>query len=201
MNVLVELVKALAWPITILVIVLLFKRELSLLQGRLSEFRYGNFAAKFAEQLDKVEEDASRSVVQTRELPPPSESRAEQQNAIRDEILRIATVSPRAAVSEAWRHLELAMDSAAQSLGFDQRGAVSRPRLIRLLAEQGLLDTEAVQLYESLRRMRNEAVHRREFDGSQPEAVRYADVALSLASHIEASAVVARAVEESASDE
>ncbi len=75
-------------------------------------------------------------------------------------LLRIAEVSQRAAIIEAWSSLEASLFLALMRLGMDPTPSDLRKYLPRLY-EQGYVARDISPDYDGLRELRNEAVHRR----------------------------------------
>jgi hypothetical protein len=97
------------------------------------------------------------------------------------QLLRIAEVSPRAAVTEAWRKLESTVDQLAANMGIDAKSPMSGVRVIRSLIQEEEVDPSLLEDFNRLRKLRNQAAHAEEFDISQTEAERYAGLAIEIA--------------------
>ncbi len=181
MENLVALVSALAWPLTVLILVFLFRRELRHAAGRLSLLKYKEFQAEFGRELAQVE----RKIEQ---LPSASSTNGSQESARHaagdvssdERLLRLAEISPRAAITEAWRDVELTTRAAAEAYGIAERGTIAGTRVIQELVRRGLLPGGVANAYGTMRQLRNEAVHATEFSVGRDEAVRYGAVAKEL---------------------
>ena len=84
------------------------------LATRLSSFKYKEFEARFDEELRQVKQVAG--AVRTGKIEAPKSSPEPTEY---EELLRIAEVSPRAAIAEAWRRVELAATEAARVAHID----------------------------------------------------------------------------------
>lgn len=177
MNLIVQLLTGIAWPVVVLWIAYLFRAELRNLIGRVSRFKYKDL--EFESGLEKAE--TSIAVIEaTRSLPEPNalvEGRLEQ---LRD-LMRVST---RAAVMEAW----IMIEEAAAKSGFITGAQTPRTNVmsfITYLVHQGRLPSESVTLAGKLRELRNQAAHY--FDFSLPAfelSTKDADRYLVLASKV-----------------
>jgi len=104
MQYLINLIDAIAWPVCIIIIALLFRKQLRSALGQLEHLKYKDFEAKFRRQLDEIESKAReagllRPINSKAAIPGLPEETG-------DQIHRISEISPRAAVSETWVLLE-----------------------------------------------------------------------------------------------
>ncbi len=177
----VALVSALAWPLTVLILVYLFRREFRQAASRLSSLKYKDFQADFARELASVEDEIKL-------LPPTPTTNGSDASATQtaaelssdERLLRLAEISPRAAITEAWRDIELSTIAAAKAYGISTRGHVAGVREIHELAQRRLLPQDVVDIYGGLRRLRNEAVHANEFLLDQDQALQFIALAQEL---------------------
>jgi hypothetical protein len=153
-----DLVKSAAWPTTIFVLVILFRRELSEVISGLTGLRYKDFEVKFGRQLE-----ASKVLAENAQLPIPERPQYAFSGApelrFPDEVRNLAYRSPREAVLEAWLLLEEAARVRLEVEGLEvpKNGA----KTIQLIEQNELLSGDAVKLFHKLRQLRNEVVHDR----------------------------------------
>lgn len=173
----VELLKALAWPAVVLTVVLLIRKPLLDLIPYLQSAKLPGVELAFGEQLRQLEEkaegskvlEASAEVGQTIQSP---------QETLRGHLERLAEVSPRAAISEAWRAIEAALIDVA---GSEAASNVSLPyQLTQTLHKEGRLGDETLRFTKELRQLRNEAVHSHEANLSVNDALKYIQLAEGL---------------------
>jgi hypothetical protein len=151
----VELTKALAWPLTLLCAVLAFRKTLLRLLPQLTRFKYDKFEFQFDKEVKDVEKQAQAS------FPPiPPKSNLE---AVREKLIKLAMTSPEAAVIEAWRYLETELLELTERRRVDVAPAVrTMPRVIgALLYKEGLLTEAQHDLVVRLRDLRNDVTHSR----------------------------------------
>lgn len=178
MDIIIEIIKTLAWPVTVLLLGFLFRRELRNILSRLSHLKYKDLEAQFNRELGQVEEEAKKieTISQPGQLPSPEEE------SEYDRITRLVSISPRAAITEAWREIELATLKASRASGLDaDTRHIAGTRHMRELVSRGLLSERILPIYDRLRRLRNRAAHVEEFAIDVADAERYIDVAINLA--------------------
>ena len=129
-QILVQLVSALAWPFTVIVIALIFRREVRRAANRLSSLSYGEFKFEFEKDLSAVEEEVKKltsrgSVTRDKEVE-------EDKNALDsyDRLKRVAEISPRAAITEAWRDIEISTKKVADAYGISTLGHIAGGKAI-----------------------------------------------------------------------
>ncbi|MCA2933345.1 MAG: hypothetical protein ING36_14005 [Burkholderiales bacterium] len=179
MDYFVEIVKATAWPTSIIWLGYMFREEVRLLLGRLSSMKYGEVEARFGKELAEAEVGAQKLGI------PKSES-TQLNLKQKEQLFRIAEVSPRAAIVEAWTLIE----TAAAKKGLTSGTTIPRtnPKMIvEYLNSSGKFSAESLGLIEQLRRIRNQASHLPDFAITQNEAERYLELAAQSASVIESS--------------
>jgi hypothetical protein len=167
MDLLVTLLIGIAWPAAAVGIAFMFKAELRTLIPRMSHLRYKDIEAKFEIALSEAE---AKVVV----VEQSSGSRASHPEiASKLELLRrVAEVSPRAAIMEAWVLVE---DAAGRS-GYAQGAVIARanPHLfVEELVRVGQLPSGSSSLLDQMRGLRNQAAHLPDFSLNQDEADRY----------------------------
>jgi len=175
MDTVVKLVEILVWPVTVVVLICLFRRDLSGLLTRLASLKYKDVEAIFRDELPQAEAQAEYVRIGETQAEPVALPQT-----IYEQLLRVADISPRAAIAEAWRYVEAAAVKAAQTAGLELPRALPVNHLVRQLVREGIFADNAVALFNRLRRLRNEAVHSSNFALDQDAAQRYIDLALRL---------------------
>jgi hypothetical protein len=182
MNLLVQLLTGLAWPIVAIWVAYLFKPELRNLIGRVSRFKFKEL--EFELDLTKAEKSIAMIEKAVKLVPKPdavSEARL-------DQLRELAEVSPRAAILEAW----IMIEEAAAKSGFVAGARTPRVNVMSFvswLIRDGKLPPESESLVESLRMLRNQAAHYFDqpfpaFELQRQDADRYLALASKLASLI-----------------
>lgn len=171
MELLVNFLVGIAWPVTVVWIAYLFKGELRSLLHRMSQLKYKDVEAKFEIGLAEAE----AKILSIEHAVPQLPQRLEITSKF-ESLRRIADVSPRAAIMEAWVLVE---DAAGRS-GFVQGAAISRvnPHLfVEELVRLGKLPKGSDFVLDQMRKLRNQAAHLPDFSLNQDEADRYLQLA------------------------
>lgn len=187
METLVKLIEAIAWPITVVWLGYLFRAELRQLLGRLESLKYKDAEAKFNQQLREAEKTASP----LKRKPNEAWERATARAVVTqyEQFRRIAEVSPRAAILEAWLDVEAAVYAAAEKAKLEIKSPGNVYLLARNLVSIGKVPEEVMPFFEQLRRLRNNAAHLPDFVLDEGEATKYLELSLGLANEFRAYAV------------
>jgi hypothetical protein len=181
MNVLqfiASLVGSLAWPAVVFGVALVLRKPLGDLLPLLQHIRYKDLELEFGKRVEELQAEVAE------ELPAPGEAAATAEPE-RAALLKLAEISPRAAVLEAWRAVEAAALKAARRLEPDEPGrTMSSYEAIRYLERSGKLDRAIAGPLQELRMLRNEAAHAPEFALRRESALEYASLAERLALHL-----------------
>ena len=170
MELVVNLIVGIAWPVAVVWIAYVFKGELKSLLRRVSQLKYKDLEAQFGAGLALAESEVS-----SLQAAPPAAPRPELLSKL-ESLCRISDVSPRAAILEAWVLVE---DAAGRS-GFVQGASIPRinPHLyVEELVRLGKLPAGSDSLLDQMRKLRNQAAHMPDFTVDQDEADRYLQLA------------------------
>ena len=169
------LVEDLAWPLTVVLAILLFRGPITNLLPFLQRLRYKDFVLEFSDKLTEVETQAAAMVGERFAIP------------VREDILDLAETYPRGAVIDSW----IAVESALRDLRESQESKVdvlqrhSSLLVERELARSGVLNPAVVSLLRDLRSTRNEVIHRPDVPLTPAMAQQYATAASKVASALE----------------
>ncbi|GDY11354.1 hypothetical protein LBMAG53_02310 [Planctomycetota bacterium] len=164
---------AIAWPTAVIVTVVLLRRPLRELLTSLRALKVNDLVeASFGADVAALQQAAGP------DAPQPAN----------DELLRLARISPRAAVLEAWIRLEFAARAALKRRGANLTADELRApiRLAGALGEHGLLPPRRLAVFDELRHLRNAATHAERFRLEPESAAGYAALAQGLADTLEA---------------
>jgi len=148
-----NIVSALAWPIAVIVIVLVLKTPLVGILKNLKRLKFKDAELDFEEAVIELKGIEAQEGKQT----PLAESK-----------LKLAELSPRGSILESWLELEDALASAAeaQGIGKTRPGGISGQPVpvdslvfAQMLAISGKLSTNSLERFQKLRQIRNKAVH------------------------------------------
>jgi hypothetical protein len=223
-KVLLNWIAAVSWPLIALTVLVVFRNQLGSLLSNVSgiaerihkqpvEIALGEqFKLIFRESLMNVEQQAKELIPKGTpgvDLPPDGgakvhtpETRGSSMDAplpsnYQVNLDRLAEILPRAAIIEAWREVELAIEHAAISEGLttprslagtthsEYPGVQASPAVLaRLLFEKHVIDEATLSVLEQLRQLRNQASHLPNFQPSVDDAKEYVRLALALAFRI-----------------
>jgi Domain of unknown function (DUF4145) len=176
-----KLVGDVAWPGAAFGAVLLLREPLKAMLALVSKVKVSSVEVEFDRKLGIAKEEALS------EIPQLASAADRLPSMIDPETLKLAEVSPRAAVMEAWRHVEAAALRAAKSLVQD--GTFTNQtmtfRAIGIIEKSGALPSTIVDLMRRLRALRNDAAHAAEFDLSVGSAIEYLQLAVQVVSYLE----------------
>jgi hypothetical protein len=147
-----------------------------------SKLKVSSVELEFDRKLEIAKEEALS------ELPQTAPTTADHLPSIIDtEILKLTEVSPRAAVMEAWRHIEAAALRAVKNLVPDGifTNQTMTFRAIRIIEKSGVLPDAIVDLMRQLRTLRNDAAHAKDFGLSTSSAIEYFYLAAQVVSYLE----------------
>lgn len=159
-----SLVGSLAWPIVVLIVAVLFRRQLSVLLGRpLSSLKAGPLEAVWDRQVAEVEVELPGS---------PSGVTSAVDGADTDRLRQIARAAPAAAVLEAFALIEEQLRQLLLDAEVDA-GRGGAMQMARRALEAGLVRPETVKAVEGAAVLRNLAAHGREAELDEARALNY----------------------------
>ncbi len=175
-----SLVRSLTWPTAVVFILWYFNQPLGELLLTVSRFRFKEFEIDFGKEIREVKAAAEKVL-------PPTEGAKSRVLSMApkgmDRFPELARIDPAAAVLVAWRPVELALRRAAQ------RHALALPmppiRIMQTLPQWGRIDRQTYEIFEELRRLRNQAAHEDGTDITESEALEFGELALRLAAKID----------------
>lgn len=161
---LVEMTKALAWPLVTLAVAVHFRGELRSLLHRIRKGKVGLAEFEFEQTVATLRE----------RIGPPEEARAPETPAV---TIRQVERDPRSVILAAWLEVQALVDSivARHATEEDRRraGSVALPVLHRLLRDK----PEYIDMYNDLKALRNQAVHEATFAPRPGSVVEFAELA------------------------
>jgi uncharacterized protein YutE (UPF0331/DUF86 family) len=178
------MVRALAWPGVVVVLLFLLRPHFAGLAARLQTLKLpgGGEAQFFRMELEKAKADA-QSIRQrtgktfTRDAAPDIEKIRSEDDAFHE----LSKMFPEAAVMQSFLEVEQALDDLAVKLNLPR----GRARVVvETLRQRALMDDELHDLYKRLSNLRNIAAHRSAGNITQDEAVEYRSLAVAAASQL-----------------
>lgn len=155
-----SLIGSLAWPTAVLLLAWMFRSSLGrLLSGDIKRWKAGPAGVE-VEYWEQAIAEARQELAQDRALIPSEVAAAEKgHREFRDEMTELAAISPRSAVMESFRRVELQLRSMLELAGVEQ----ARPTGARMMAEialqRGLITAATVDAIRGMSTLRNLAAH------------------------------------------
>ena len=173
----VEMTKALAWPIVVVFLFLVLRKQISGLLSELRHLKYKDIEADFGKKIESISIEADKAG-----LPPVSEKveiEPEKEYVLPDlRFKQIANSLPRAAIIETWIDIESALRDLARRHKIDANVVTSF--LVRALLLGGLLSAADMKILNDLRSLRNTAVHKERLNLTSEDAMAYRNIALRI---------------------
>ena len=160
-----EMTKALAWPASAIVLMIVMRKPLVELLPKLAKLKWKDLELDFSKRVSDAEELLPAA------LPNPSAT-------VEGPLIALAETSPRAAVLESWLRVERAVVEVAKQRGLPI--PKSEARVVNDIIRSGALDGWQMGVLKDLRGLRNSAVHVAEFEPSKESAIGYVRLALEL---------------------
>jgi hypothetical protein len=173
-----NIINSLAWPLTLVIAILLLRKPLRELFPFIQKLKYKEIEIEFGRQVKEVRKELAEKLA-------PMEGKLELTITEDKEVVRLAEISPRYAVMEAWRRVELAALDAARKLGGDAfRNKTFTFKAIGFLERQEKLDRSIISTLRDLRGLRNQAAHAPEFALTKESAIDYSMAADSVIKYL-----------------
>lgn len=174
-------VNSLAWPIAVVVIVILLWKEVANLLARITKIRHKDSEIDLAREVEAAASSADKALGGVAEASSYSEQ---------ERINRLAEDSPRGAILDAWLSVEEAMTDYEKRHGIEHANSHAPPyRRIQSIQWNNLdaptLGQGVLQMLDKLRRIRNDAVHTTDSDITPDTARDYAALAARVKAKLE----------------
>ena len=175
-----QIVDAIIWPSVVVFAIFQLKDKIGELLPRLKKLKHKETEIEFAEKITELvseskEESNISFVTKSRETEDQFEF-----------LLKLADISPRSAVLEAFRYLETASEKAVVKAypEFDEKD-IRNPMQVQKLLKGKILSPEQYHRMRELRMLRNKAAHLEDFSLHGMPIEAYLDIALNLANQLE----------------
>lgn len=166
----VEIVKALAWPVTIGIGFMFLHKPFISLIPFMHKLKFIEFEMEFSQQVQAMKLEAD----------------IREDSEVKSPAMDILSFSTRAAVMEAWIELETVAASKAASFWSSSNVSPFKNniRLGNYLHQCGVINENQLKSFNELRKLRNELVHIKEVSITDSDAKAYIEVAANLVQHI-----------------
>lgn len=177
----VEIIKATAWPAALVVVALMIRKPVIELIPFLRRLKYKEMELEFSKELAQLKDEAA---VNSPAIALPTELKMA--TPLRSRLLNIASISPSAAILEAWSELESASIAVASALWAQTPNDTFKnyPHLGEYLLQCKVINEKQLAIFTKLRELRNKAAHAIDLNLSEAETQTYIDLASSLIADI-----------------
>ncbi|MDH0624067.1 hypothetical protein N5E30_20380 [Pseudomonas chengduensis] len=151
MESLERILSIIAWPVTVVIIVLLLRSSISKLIPSLSKLKYKDLELEFEREANKILAEAERDLPE----PPATTKPAKIQES--DMRYSLRHVDPLMQIMESWRDLELKLRSM-----LDEDSSYSIRAIINQLCSLGEISQETSSIILDLAALRNRVAHAKE---------------------------------------
>lgn len=155
-----SLIGSLAWPMAVLVLAWMFRSSLGrLLSGNIKRWKAGP-AGLEVEYWEKAIAEARQELAQDRASTPAEVAAAEEgPREFRDEMTELAVISPRSAVMESFRRVELQLRSMLELVGVEQVRPTGARAMAETAVQHGLITAATLDAIRGMSTLRNLAAH------------------------------------------
>ena len=170
------LVQALAWPLTILIVIFLLRSPLGELLLRLRSFEHGDTKLSFQDELHAISTQADVPVAAARLAANDAG------NDVLEPLRTLAKTAPRQTVLNAWNQLMDAFMDIARTNRIELTDAeIKTPKLLaQRLKDAGLIDAQTSDAFVSMRLLRNKVAHAESMPVSTKDALAFVGMVDSL---------------------
>ncbi|WP_315772993.1 MULTISPECIES: DUF4145 domain-containing protein [unclassified Bradyrhizobium] len=158
-----SLVGSLAWPVATVIILILFRPQVGRLLGQIKKLAAAGVNVDFADQLEKVTEQAKRVEAETKGPPPDVV-------VLDPTVLQLAQKFPEAAVLQEYKELESVLLQIRSRLP-DNRPHRNLNEVLAQLNKAGLISGSVIGLFNTIRKARNAVAHSNDEKMTPGEAI------------------------------
>lgn len=172
-----EMVKALAWPASAIILVFLLRKPIIDLVPLMKKLKYKELELEFSQELKSLRSEVTaNSGTEDQVVSQPSNSKA----------LDLLSFSARAAIMEAWIEVETAANEVASSFWGKSPNETMRnfSKLGEYLHQCKVIDDKQLIIFQRLRQLRNKVAHVQAIDLNEDDAKSFIVMAENLAKHI-----------------
>lgn len=176
-----NILSLLIWPVVVIFTIVILRRPLrdliADLGRRLHSIKFPGGEAEFSDELAEIKEAADEANLPPAPVAPLVGPLLLEIEGDERQWARLAELSPRATVTEAWRQVEVAMLEAARRFELPEKESHSALTLIRVLGRRQIFTPDIVAIVSDLRGMRNAAAHGVRVEISRTDATEYVALA------------------------
>jgi len=179
LNSIIQLVSALAWPVTVLICVILLRPLIARLVPLIRTLKYSDVEVQFGREVTELKIATAASLHSPNVEAP--------QQPIWEDLSRLASVRPRTAILRAWQQVEVTLIRVAKNINFEAAPAVWQMPMVlgAVMLNKEKISTPQYELLSRLRQLVSEAT-RAPVDSINPDdAVQFVGLALRMAASLD----------------
>lgn len=170
-----KIVEILAWPLTVVLLALIFRRALENRVRSIKTVSYGDKKLEigFQEGIDSLKRQAQESLAEA--AAPPSGN-------VEVDLYDMAEIMPNSAVMEAWKAVEASAKALIARRGLELDYESEEPyKLIQdTLMNESIIEEKHGKVFQELRMLRNKVAHAPGFQVKPDQADDYVRLALTM---------------------
>ena len=175
-TLIIGLVQALAWPLTLLTVIFSFRAPIGELLARLRSVEHGDTKVNFQAELQAI---SAKADVTTQAVAAPA--RREASDAL-EPVRTLAETAPRQAVLHAWNQLmdtfiDLAGEQRMQLTDLELK---TPKHLAEHLRAVGRIDAQTCDAFVSMRLLRNKVAHAESMRVTTKDALAFVDMVAAI---------------------
>jgi hypothetical protein len=179
-----SVISSIAWPGTVILCVIILRKPIAELIPLMRNLKFKELEIRFDDRLNELKAQVDKADLPS--IPPPTTELPAEVGLGTDywnTIEELSEISPRAAISEAWRRVEGALEDYFRRL--DQERPPSYQGMLRALRAQNRPIPIAMSLLQELRVLRNRAVNARDFEIDSHQAIEFAQLSERIVASLE----------------
>lgn len=178
-----NIINALAWPATLIVLLALIRKQLPQIARTLRRLKYKDIEMEFGETAEAIANEVKAIVPATQS---ENNIAGQEKSEVKARLEAIADLAPRAAILESWLQVEAAAADVIRQNNLDVSTPYPGPMSLRdSLLKGGVLDKRQIVIFEQLRTLRNEAAHVPDAEFTKAAVSNYIESAIAIASYLE----------------
>jgi hypothetical protein len=182
-----SIVNAVAWPATLVVLLVLIREQLPQIAKSLRRLKYKDIEMEFGDAAKAIANEV-QAIMPAAQLD--NKIAGQEKEEVKARLEAIAELAPRAAILESWLQVEAAAADVIRQNNLGILNPYPGPMRLRdSLHKGGILNKRQLAIFEQLRTLRNEAVHVPEAEFTKAAVSNYIESSIAIASYLEGRAM------------
>ena len=179
-DLIASIINSISWPVASIIIVILLKKPLTNILNRLAQFKYKDFEANFAKEIEVVKNNMDSKL---EEIPITDNNK----NSFLNEVTQIAKVSPMAAIPFAYSYIENALKEKMEEFNdYNKNNIYLVNNATKYLYHNEKIDGQTFETLNKMRKLRNAISHKNinKYSIDKTDAIDYGKIAKVLIENI-----------------